>query len=130
MKIYRPRKIGKLIISKTYIKGPKGGTNLNLMVDTGSTYTVIEAEILKQIGCNPATSKDTRQIITANGRVTVPWVQIAQINCFGQFLENYHVLAHVFPIEVYFDGLLGMDFLERFPLEIKPYSGEVVVRNI
>ncbi len=117
------------MLSKTYVRGPKGGTNLNLLVDTGSTYTVIESEILRKIGCPPSTARDTRQIITASGRVNVPRVQVAQIHCFGQRIENYHVFAHVFPREFYFDGLLGMDFLEGFPLEIKPYSGEIVVRN-
>jgi clan AA aspartic protease (TIGR02281 family) len=128
LKIYRPQKIKKLFVSKTFIRGPRGVANLNLLVDTGATYPLIDTAILQQTGYDPAVSTDRIQITTANGRITVPRIRVAQIHSLGQIAENCYVFAQTFSQESYFDGLLGMDFLERFPIEIRPYSEEIIVR--
>jgi len=40
------------------------------------------------------------------------------------------VLVHTFPpgIRPYIAGLLGMDFMKQFPIEIRTQSHEIVVR--
>ena len=110
--------------------GVKGGATLMLLVDTGSTYTIIEPEALMSIGCDPATATASRRVFTAGGPVTLPRLSIPQFHCVGQVVEDYDALAYTLLPEVHVDELLGMDFLKRFSIEIKPRSEEIVVRNI
>lgn len=129
MKIYKPQRFGELMVTKVYIRGPKGAATPRLLIDTGSTYTIVAPEILKSIGCDPVGATRTVRIITGSRHEVLPCVKILQLSCFGQVVENTYVLAHSLPPGVYVDGLLGMDFLRRFPIELRPYRGEVVVRN-
>ncbi len=126
MKIYRTRRNGKLMAVRAYLKGPEAEHFPRLLIDTGSTYTIIGKEILKAIGCSLATSSRQKRIVAASGYMDIPSVQVERFNCLGQHLENMFVLAHTFPSSTYIDGLLGMDFLSKYVLEIKPQSGEIV----
>lgn len=129
MKIYRPHRFGELMVTKAYIRGPKGTATPRLLIDTGSTYTVIAPAILRSIGCDPATATQTVRIFTGSRPENPPYVKILQLSCLGQVVENMYVLAHSLPPEVYVDGLLGMDFLRRFPIELRPYWDEVILRS-
>lgn len=129
MKIYRPKRVQRLFVAKTYLIGPVGDAKINLLVDTGATFTMIDAQILQRVGYDPSSSTDRTEVITANGRVTVPRIRVAQLHALGQRANDLSVLAHFFSQDSYFDGLLGMNFLDQFPLEIKPYTGEIVFRG-
>jgi hypothetical protein len=58
----------------------------------------------------------------------VPVVVVSKIYCLGKIIENKEILAHTLPFGTYVDGLLGMDFLSVFKIEIRPYTGEIVVQ--
>ena len=110
------------------MEGPSGKAYPKLLLDTGSAYTLISQEILESIGCSPAIPKRTQRIITGSGYEIVPVISVTTFHCMGRFLENSEILAHTLPLGVYVDGLLGMDFLGRFKIEIKLYSGEILIR--
>lgn len=113
---------------RAFAEGPVGKAYPRLLLDTGSAYTLISQEILESIGCSPAVPKRTQRIITGSGYEIVPVVLAKKFHCMGKFLENYEILAHTLPFGTYVDGLLGMDFLGRFEVEIKLYSGEILIR--
>ena len=89
---------------------------------------MISQEILESIGCSPALPKRTQRIITGSGYEIVPVVLVNRFHCIGSLLENFEILAHTLPFGAYVDGLLGMDFLSKFEIEIKLYSGEILIR--
>jgi hypothetical protein len=89
---------------------------------------MISQEILESIGCSPGVPKRTQRIITGSGYEIVPVVLVNRFHCMGSLLEHFEILAHTLPLEAYVDGLLGMDFLGRFEIEIKLYSGEILIR--
>jgi hypothetical protein len=93
-------------------------------VDTGSVYTILKRNILEVVGYSPTSAKEFQFIVTGSKVEKLPRLRIQRFNCLGQFLERYNVLSHDFPIEIgrYVDGLLGMNFLRQFPIEIKPQS--------
>lgn len=126
MKVYKVQRLGKLMVVKARIKGQEASAYPRLLIDTGSTYTIVAHEILESIGCGPVFYKERRRIATASGYEMLPVVLVEQFNCLGQSLKNYHVLGHTLPFGTYVDGLLGMDFLSRFEIEIKPFCGEIV----
>jgi predicted aspartyl protease len=53
MRQYRLRRAGSLLITKAAITGPQGTKVLNLLIDTGSTYTIVPTEALEATGCSP-----------------------------------------------------------------------------
>ncbi|MBI5183510.1 MAG: hypothetical protein HY999_04020, partial [Nitrospinae bacterium] len=75
----------------------------------------------------PAMTKEKQRIITGSGYEIVPVVHISKFHCLGEFIENFKVLAHTLPFGTYVDGLLGMDFMNQFKIEIKIGQGEIVI---
>ena len=52
MKRYSVRRVGSLLITKAALSGPAGTKVLNLLVDTGSTYSIAAVEAVEAIGCS------------------------------------------------------------------------------
>jgi len=128
MRIYKAEKKGSLLLVRAFVEGVSGKAYPTLLLDTGSAYTLISQEILESIGCSPAVPKRTQRIITGCAYEIVPVILVNKFHCMGSLLENFEILAHTLPFGVYVDGLLGMDFLGRFEIEIKLYSGEILIR--
>ena len=129
MKIYKVETVGELMATTVYIRGPISVAYPLLMIDIGSTYTVIRTELLEDIGYTPASATAFRQVITASRYERLPVVKVEQFNGLGTFMKDFNVLAHTIPRGIPVDGLLGMDLLRRFPFEIRPYRDEVVLRD-
>ncbi len=128
MKIYKLEKHGSLLMTRVFIEGQRGGAYPKLLIDTGSAYTVVSQELLEFIGSGPAVAPRRQRIITGSGYEVVPVVSVKTFNCFGKSLRDFTILGHTLPFGVYVDGLLGMDFLSKFDVEIKTKAGEVVMR--
>lgn len=112
---------------KAFIEGPEGKAYPRLLLDTGSAYTIISQEILENIGCSPSIAKERKRIITGSGYEIVPVVYINRFHCFGKSLEDFKVLAHTLPFGTYVDGLLGMDFMNLFEVEIRVGAGALLI---
>ena len=76
--------------------------------------------------------QDYRWIVTGSRVERLPRVRLDRFYCLGQSLENFPVLVHTFPpgIRPYIAGLLGMDFMKQFPIEIRTQSYEIVIRQV
>jgi len=128
MKVYRVEKFGTLLVVRGCLEGKEGRFYPKLLVDTGSTYTIISYEVLETIGCSPTIPKRRQRIVTGSGYEIVPVVVVNKVYCLGKLIENKEILAHTLPFGSYVDGLLGMDFLSTFKIEIRPYAGEIIVQ--
>ncbi len=128
MKVYRLEKHGSLLMTRAFVEGQSGKAYPKLLIDTGSTYTILSQEMLESIGSSPATATQRQRIITGSGYQIAPVVLLNSFSCFGKFLKDFYILGHTLPFGVYVDGLLGMDFLGKFDMEIRTKSGELVIR--
>lgn len=128
MRRYRLRRAGSLLITKAAITGPQDTKVLNLLVDTGSTYTVVPTEALEATGCSPAESKEHVRIITGGGTIVAPLVKITRLECLGLRVTGFKILAHTLPPESTVDGLSGMDFLRRFKARIDTHEEWIELR--
>ncbi|MBI5181541.1 MAG: clan AA aspartic protease [Nitrospirae bacterium] len=128
MKSYKLERHGHLLMLKSFIEGAEGKAYPKLLLDTGSAYTIISQEILENVGCSPATAVKRQRIITGSGYEIVPIVCLKRFHCFGKIIDNFQVLAHTLPFGTYVDGLLGMDFMNKFEVELKVHTGEILVR--
>jgi len=118
MKTYRLANAGTLLLTKAAIAGPDGIKILNLLVDTGSSYTIIPVEALESCGCSPAEVKKHLRIVTGSGFVVAPVVQLNWFSTLGLKIDNFNVVAHTLPFSGPIDGLLGMDLLGKIKAKI------------
>jgi predicted aspartyl protease len=69
-------RIGSLFVARAAVTGPAGTKVIKLLVDTGSTYTVLPVEVLESIGVSPAESKLHERIATGSGYIIAPKVTL------------------------------------------------------
>ncbi len=113
MKTYRLTNSGTLLITKAAIAGPDGIKILSLLVDTGSSYTIIPVEALESCGCSPAEAKKHLRIVTGSGFVVAPVVQLDWFSTLGVKIDNFSIVAHTLPFSGPIDGLLAYGSLEK-----------------
>jgi len=103
-----------IIVKNAEITGPKGSVSVDLILDPGAVFTVISWTVLKVIGYDPATVLGRQEIVTANGVIEVPKLQIESITISDVKAYDVDVVAHDIPELVEIRGLLGLSFLKHF----------------
>ena len=90
---------------------------------------MVSYEAAKEIGIDPTKSKRSIDVTTGSGVIQTPVVSIPIIRCLGQEVRNLEVICHDLPNEGIVDGLLGLNFLKHFNVNLKFLDGtmEVVV---
>lgn len=118
---------GRLLLARAAVTGPAGTKVLNLLVDTGSTYTILPAEVLESIGLSPVESREHERIATGGGYIIAPKVRVSSLSTLGREFRRFVVIAHTLPFSGPIDGLLGMDILCRVKARISTAKGVVEV---
>lgn len=96
------------------------------VLDTGASFTVLSANVAGEIGL--VTDNATRVMLhTANGVVQAPLVKVESIGLGNAMVSNLEVavLDNMGPI----DGLLGLNFLNHFDIDIDRAVGDMVLRR-
>jgi predicted aspartyl protease len=91
--------------------------DLELIVDTGSTYTWIRRERLDLIGVRPS---GTRRFRTIEGRTVEREIGEAVIECLGERATRLVVFAERDDVEV-----MGVEALEGLGLEVDPVTRQL-----
>jgi aspartyl protease family protein len=65
---------------------------ISLLVDTGSTYTILPTMPLKDLGYNLENPTSFEKIITGKGQIYVPIIKVSWFNCVGKFIKNFTAL--------------------------------------
>ena len=106
--------------AKVRICNPKEPTkciDLDLIVDTGSTYTWVRASRLRELGIEPMARVRFR---TIEGRVIERDISEVVIECMGERATRIVVFAQESDAEV-----LGVDALEGLRLEVDPVTRQL-----
>ena len=127
MKSYQLIRIGKLLATRAAIGDSTGRKILTLLVDTGSTYTILPVEALEAIGKSPAQSKKHVRIVTGSGILIVPQVEVPVFQCLGKQLKSFSLVGHTLPPAGPIDGLLGMDFLCKYQTKLDLAKGLISI---
>jgi len=90
---------------------------LELLVDTGSTYTWIKRDRLEELGIKPTSKWKFR---TIEGRVIERDIGEAIVECLGERATRIVVFAEKEDAEV-----LGVDALEGLRLEVDPITKQL-----
>jgi aspartyl protease family protein len=125
-KIYQLSRYGNLLIVNAAVRGKNNQIRqIKLLVDTGSSYTVIRSTLLKSIGYDSQKYLSSVRITTVSGIINAPVITVLWFSCLGQQIKEFPLVAYNLPPLTYVEGLLGIDFLNQFPLIIYPQNAEI-----
>jgi len=127
MRKYTLKKSGSLYYTKAAAIGDAAVLSFDLLVDTGSTFTIIPVESLKILGYDISSSKENVRLITGSGFILAPKIDVRWIQSLGCKFDSFPVVAHTLPPEMYFKGILGMDFLKKAKAIISTFQGEIEI---
>ncbi len=125
-RVYQLSRYGNLLV----VNAAVGGINdkvrkVRLLVDTGSSYTLLRSNLLESLGCDLQIPSGKIRTTTAGGIIEAPVVTVPWFGCLGQRVDNFSIVAYTLPATTFVEGLLGMDFLNRFRVIICVRKAEI-----
>jgi predicted aspartyl protease len=90
---------------------------VTLALDTGSTFSVINPDVLLDVGVEIEHGEGA-PIATASGVVKPRRASVTSLAALGHIQNEMVVLAHPLARELRIDGLLGLDFLRGRSISI------------
>ncbi|MCX7969452.1 MAG: retroviral-like aspartic protease family protein [Armatimonadetes bacterium] len=92
--------------------GLRGAIWCEMVLDTGSSRTVVDESVLLRLGYNLAEASSAT-IAAPTGMAEVSIVTVQQIDALGLTVHDFPVLAMPLIVPLRTEGLLGLDFLRR-----------------
>ena len=102
-----------------------GKTQVKLVLDTGATFTMISSAIAKQLDIDASQNARTMPFQTANGMIEAPLINLDSISVAGLELKNLTAAVHDAMPDPAVAGLLGLNFLTNFRMDIDTEKGVV-----
>ncbi len=113
------------IICRAEVYGKDRSLAFKMIIDTGSTYTLIPRSALALIG-NP--KLDNMVEITTGSRVeSFPLVIVPTFKALGFAIHHFPVIIHDLPLGSPVDGLLGFNFLKKAKAIIDFSKNKIVI---
>lgn len=98
-------------------------TAAKFVVDTGASYTMISSAIAKQLDIETEQNRRTAPFQTANGIIQAPLVSLESISVGGMEIRNLTAAVHDVLSDPRIAGLLGLNFLSNFRMDIDTQKG-------
>ena len=120
--------VSGLIVLRLTVGGVDPDTFRNIFValDTGASTTMIPTEVAMDLGYD--LSNPNEQMMTANGIVLANRIAVRKLTAIGETVENVDVVCHDLPEGSIIEGLLGLNFLRHFDLNISFLTGTIELR--
>jgi aspartyl protease family protein len=115
-------KHGAVVIVKATLNGK---APVKLILDTGATFTMISSATAKQLDIDTSQNPRSLPFQTANGMIQAPLINLDSISVAGLELKNLTAAVHDALPDPDVAGLLGLNFLTNFRLDIDSEKGLV-----
>jgi predicted aspartyl protease len=125
MKVLPFERSGDLMTVTARVWGAHEYRELLLVLDTGAAATSIEPAILEQLGYSAQDAILRTRVTTPVGVQHGHLLQVRRFYALGTELSDFVVQALVLADKYGVDGLLGMNFLERFNFTVRPVEREI-----
>jgi clan AA aspartic protease (TIGR02281 family) len=102
-----------------------GKTPVKLVLDTGASFTMISSATAKQLDIDASQNSRTMPFQTANGMIQAPLINLDSISVAGLELKNLTAAVHDAMPDPAVAGLLGLNFLTNFRMDIDTDKGVV-----
>jgi Aspartyl protease len=107
--------------------GPAGSANLELVLDTGATTSLINRSTLLYLGFDPDQSLQHVRMTTGSTVEVVPIIVLTRLSALGQYRLDFPVISRALPASSSVDGLLGLDFLRGRVLRLDFRTGLITL---
>lgn len=123
-------RVRRLIILNLEVGGINDNDSdlLPVALDTGASNTTIPPKVATALGYDLSTPKQEVEIITGGGIVSAKVITVRKLTALGQSVADIDVLCHDLPENSIIDGLLGMNFLEHFDIDISFLTETIELR--
>lgn len=98
-------------------------TSAKFVVDTGASYTMISAATAKELAIDVNQSRQTMPFQTANGVIQAPLTSLESVTVGGMEIKNITAAVHDAIPDAKVAGLLGLNFLSNFRMDIDTQNG-------
>jgi len=102
---------------------------ISLMLDTGASVTTISPEIFHQLGYEP-TQVNSATITTASSVERVSQFMLQSIKLGDIELHNVEAYAHKFPEESFAIGVVGLNVLRQFDIQLLFSQNLIILEKI
>lgn len=119
-----------LIIVDMAIEGPDG-RKLRILpaaFDTGASFTIMPSDVAVSLGYDLTRVTRRVRIVTGSGVEYASVIIVQKLTAIGESITNIEVLCHDLPEDSKVDGLLGLNFLRHFDIDISFSKGIVAIR--
>jgi clan AA aspartic protease (TIGR02281 family) len=106
-----------------------GKTPAKLIVDTGASFTMISTAIAKEVGINLDGTRRTVTFQTANGVIEAPLADLESVTVGGMEVKNLTAAIHDALPNTAVAGLLGLNFLSNFRMDIDTEKGVLLLEK-
>ena len=97
--------------------------SVKFVVDTGASYTLISNAVAYDLGIELGANPKTMPFQTANGLINAPITNIESISIGGLEIRNLAIAIHDAVPDPQIAGLLGLNFLSNFKMDIDTQKG-------
>lgn len=117
----------KLIRLPIKVESINGGNYRDMIValDTGSSDTSIPTRIASDLGYDLSNPKQVVLLTTGSSIVPAKIITVRKLTAIGESVENIDVVCHDLPFGATIEGVLGLNFLSHFDLNIS-FSTETI----
>ena len=96
------------------------------IVDTGASFTMISSALAKDLSIDTSgQNQQTMPFQTANGLIQAPLTNLDSITVGGMEIKNLTAAVHDIVADSQVAGLLGLNFLSNFKMDIDTKSGVI-----
>ena len=106
---------GEVVIIQATLNNKRSA---KFVVDTGASYTLISNALARDLSIDVGPSPKTLQFQTANGLIEAPVTSLESIAVGGMEIRNLPTAVHDAVPDPQVAGLLGLNFLSNFRMDI------------
>lgn len=124
---FRPRTLVVVVAVGLTNQVTGRSVTVNMLLDTGATYTAISMRVAKGLGV-PVNLDQTTRILTAQGSFEkMPLIRLDRVQVLGMSSEGVEAVIINLPAETGLDGLLGGSYLRDYQVLIDYPQGTLEI---
>jgi clan AA aspartic protease (TIGR02281 family) len=113
-------KHGSVVIIQATLNNKRSA---KFVVDTGASYTLISSALARDLSIDVGSNPKTLSFQTANGLIQAPVTNLDSITVGGMEIRNLPTAVHDAIPDPQVAGLLGLNFLSNFKMDIDTQKG-------
>jgi clan AA aspartic protease (TIGR02281 family) len=111
---------GQIVVIQATLNNKRAA---KFVVDTGASYTMISSAVAKDLDIDLSQNQRTMPFQTANGLIQAPLTNLESITVGGMEIKNLTAAVHDAVPDPQVAGLLGLNFLSNFRMDIDTQRG-------